>query len=190
MALYEALQGDAFYATMEQSIANPSFAREAMLRYMDYSIVEGTKYGEVFIPGDYHHGVSIWSRPIEAELEVKKDKEKKTFILNQMGRESLETSQKIVGSMSINTNTLIEKEAWYLSIVGILPGFQGKGLGIELVSKVLEKTDRIQVRTFLETFTPRNMSFYERLGFRVLDSFYEPNTQSDYWLMARDFDQK
>ena len=154
---------------------------------MDYSMVEGAQYGELYIPAGNQHGVSIWSKPIDENLEAKKNKEKKSFIANHMGRKSLETYTNIVGSMSENATALIDNGAWYLSIVGILPEFQGKGLGVELVNKVLKKTDRLQVQTFLETFTPRNISFYERLGFRALDSFYEPYTQSDYWLMARDF---
>ena len=190
IALYEALQGDAFYSPLEQSIADKSFAREAMLRYMDYSMVEGIRYGEVFMPENCLHGVSIWSMPIDQSREAKKTREKKSFIASHMSKNSLETYNAIVGSMSENATTLVDKEAWYLSIVGILPEFQGKGLGMELVNRVLKKTDSLQIQTFLETFTPRNMNFYERLGFRVLDSFYEPNTGSDYWLMARDFDQK
>jgi hypothetical protein len=38
-ALYEALTEDAFYITMEQSVTHGS-AREAMIRYMDWSMVE------------------------------------------------------------------------------------------------------------------------------------------------------
>jgi len=189
IALYDALLEDAFYTTMENSIPDTAFSKEAMLRYMDYSMIEGAKYGELYIPAGKQHGVSVWSKPIDVNLEANKNKEKKSFIVNHMSRKSLETYNEIVGSMSENTSGLVDKEAWYLSIVGILPEFQGKGLGVELVNKVLQKTDRLQVQTFLETFTPRNMSFYKRLGYRVIDSFYEPTAQSEYWLMARDYDQ-
>lgn len=86
IALYEALLEDAFYATMEQSITDTTFGKEAMLRYMDYSMVEAKKYDE------------------------------------------------IVGHMTENGAALIDKNDWYLSIVGVLPEYQGKGLGVELVN--------------------------------------------------------
>ncbi len=188
-ALYEALLDDAFYITMERSIADTAFCKEAMLRYLDYSMVEAKKYGELFIPTDHQFGVSVWSVPIDQELEAQKSLEKKSFIRNHMSQQSLEKYNQIVGIMAANAATLIDKDDWYLSIVGILPEYQGKGLGIELVNSVLAKTDRLRVRTYLETFTARNMTFYERLGYQVADSFYEPTTESKYWLMVRDFDR-
>jgi hypothetical protein len=29
-------------------------------------------------------------------------------------------------------------------------------------------------------------TFYKRLGYEVVDSFHEPTTDADYWLMIRD----
>ena len=76
-------------------------------------------------------------------------------------------------------------DIWYLSIVGVLPDYQGRGLGGELIRPVLAQTDAIGVATYLETFTPRNMSFYERLGYREAGSFEEPTIGDRYWLMLR-----
>jgi GNAT superfamily N-acetyltransferase len=188
IALYEALLEDAFYITMEQSIADTTFCKEAMLRYLDYSMVEAKKYGELIIPTDHQWGSSVWSIPIDRELEAQKNREKRSFILDHMSDQSLEKYDEIVGHMTENSAALIDKNDWYLSIVGVLPEYQGKGLGVELVNKVLAKADRLKVRTYLETFNARNMTFYERLGYQVADSFYEPTTNSKYWLMVRDCD--
>ncbi len=119
-------------------------------------------------------------------MEVKRNQEKKTFLLNHMGENSLKIYTQIVEFMSGKAESHIGKEYWYLSIVGILPEFQGKGLGPELIKGVLKKTDTIEVPTYLETFTPRNMTFYQRLGYKKASSFYEPTTKADYWLMIRE----
>ena len=82
--------------------------------------------------------------------------------------------------------SLIDEAAWYLSILGIIPEFQGQGLGVGLVKNILERTDQLGILTYLETFTQRNIKFYNRLGYKTIESFHEPKTDARYWLMLRD----
>ncbi len=185
-ALHKALCDDAFYITMEDSIKNEDSPREAMLRYMEFSMIEAEKSGELYFSENHDHGVSIWSKPINQKMEAKRILEKKTFLLNYMGKNSLKIYTQIVEFMSEKAESHIGNEYWYLSIVGILPEFQGKGFGPELINGVLKKTDAIKAPTYLETFTPRNMNFYERLGYQEIESFYEPTTKAEYWLMTRE----
>lgn len=185
-ALYHSLREDAFYITMEESVEGTNSSKDAMLRYMEYSMVEAEKYGHLYIPEEHNYGVSVWTKPINQELENKKKHEKKMFLLHEMGEKSLKTYNTIVDLMSTNAELFIDTHFWYLSIVGILPEFQGQGFGPGLIKTVLKKTDVNQIPTYLETFTPRNMSFYERLGYTEIKSFYEPTTKADYCLMIRD----
>ena len=184
-ALYMALTEDAFYITMEQSVADGS-AREAMIRYMDFSMVEAERYGVLLIAADQQSGAAVWSRPLTDEEEEQKSKEKRDFISQHMGRTSLERYDEMVAFMAGKTIPQIEPESWYLSIIGLHPGSQGKGLGAGLIDPILQKTDRLQQPTYLETFTPRTISFYERLGYRSLDRIHEPTSGADYWLMVRE----
>ena len=183
-AIYHALIEDAFYITMEKSVDNGS-AQEAMIRYMDYSILEGSQYGISHFPEKHQYGVSVWSKPLESKLEEEKDTKKKQFLQNHMGIKSLETYDAIVSNMSAAAQGIIDERYWYLSIIGILPKFQNQGLGRELISRVLEETDSKNIPTYLETFTARNISFYERLGYRIATGIQEPTTRAEYWLMTR-----
>jgi ribosomal protein S18 acetylase RimI-like enzyme len=185
IALYQALQEDAFYTTLEKSVGDPVLGREAMLQYLQFSMQEAEKYGLLFEPDGHHHGISIWIKPQSAELEVRMKDEKKQFLLGQMGSASETCYQQIVSQMSQNASGLIADDAWYLSIVGIKPEFQNRGLGPGLVTEVLQQSDRLQLPSYLETFSTRNMSFYERLGYDTVASFFEPTTEAEYWLMAR-----
>lgn len=185
-ALYEALCGDAFYITMEASVHGRGPAKEAMLKYMEFSMGEGEKYGELYMPASHDYGVSIWAKPLGRELEARKNHEKKMFLQDEMGEKSLETYQAIVGFMSAQAEPLVDQKAWYLSILGILPEFQGRGLGPGLIQTVLKKTDALGVSTYLETFTPRNIPFYQRLGYRETRFVDEPETGSEYCLMIRE----
>ena len=87
--------------------------------------------------------------------------------------------------MAFLTEPLINGNEWYLSILGIHPEQQNKGLGQKLLTPVLEEADKQGLDTFLETFTPRNMSFYERLGYQSEKVFSEQVTASDYAVMVR-----
>ncbi len=186
-ALYNALKDDPFYSTMENSVSGDAVSkREAMLTYMDYSMTEAETYGELFIPGNHKYGVSVWLKPIDKIKESEKKSFKKFFLLTNMGQNSLNTYLKIVEYMALKTIDLIKPDSWYLSIVGIKPALQGQGLGATLINNVLDKTDKLKVPTYLETFTPRNMSFYERLGYKNIASIHELTVDSKYWIMKRE----
>ena len=184
-ALYDALQDNAFYMTMEESVDSGS-SKEAMIKYIDYSIKEGEQYGKIVIPESHEFGVSVWAKPINEKLEKEKNKQKKIFISDHMGQGSLETYDSIVKFMWEKAIPLIDENSWYLSIIGILPEFQGRGLGAGLVVNILEKTDRLRIPTYVETFTSKNITFYNRLGYKTVEDFHEPTTDAKYWLMIRD----
>lgn len=148
-ALYQALTEDAFYITMEKSVTGGS-AREAMIRYQDYSMVEAQRYGVLLISADHKSGAAIWSRPLERELEREKQRSKRDFILHHMGQPSLNCYEAMVAFMAAKSAPQIDADAWYLSIVGIHPRSQGRVYGVDLVEEVLQKTDRINKPTYLK----------------------------------------
>lgn len=185
-ALYDTLREDAFYITMEQSVDNADEQYEALLRYLDYSMVEADEYGLLHFPETHRQGVAIWSQPLAAEREAQKKQSKLGFLRQHMGDASAATYNDIVDFMSAQSDALIDSSAWYLSIVGIFPAFQNQGLGNSLIGAILEQADRTGVATFLETFTPRNEPFYQRLGYRVAGRFFEPTIAANYALMVRE----
>ncbi|THB73435.1 MAG: N-acetyltransferase [Desulfobacteraceae bacterium] len=185
-ALYESLTADPFYITMEQSVSGQDARqRQAMLRYMDYSMIEAERFGILFIPKVHEYGVSIWSKTLPPETQAQRSAAKKRFLREHMGPKSLETYHAIVETMSLHAQNLVDDRFWYLSIIGILPQFQNQGLGPGLISDILEKADQKGIPTYLETFTPRNISFYQRLGYNSAGVFYEPTVRAEYTLMTR-----
>ena len=54
---------------------------------------------------------------------------------------------------------------WYLGSLGVAADRQSQGLGAKVVSKMLDRCDRQNITACLESSNPRNVSFYERLGF-------------------------
>jgi ribosomal protein S18 acetylase RimI-like enzyme len=186
-ALYEALTEDPYFITLEQKTSvDPATAKKAMLRYMDYSMKDALRHGKLCLTKELTHGASLWSKPVGNALGQQIAKEKKQFMQDHLGRECLDTYCQISEFMSEESRQVVSDKFWYLSILGISPDHQGKGLGLDLVLPVLSLTDKIGVATYLETFTPKNFGFYKRLGFYEAKTVHEPVTNSDYTIMVRD----
>lgn len=58
---------------------------------------------------------------------------------------------------------------FYLAVLGTDPDAQGQGLGSAVLRPVLEQCDNDQVAAYLESSKERNIDFYARHGFRVLE---------------------
>ena len=179
-ALFHALRDDAFYRRLE-SLSD----EQAMRRHHDYSMCEARDYGELTIPEDNACGVAIWAKPLPEALQAEMGAAKKAFLRAHMNDACLAAYLAIGEHMLSQAAPLVAPDSWYLSILGVLPDHQNRGLGPALVQPVLERADAAGVATYLETFTPRNESFYLRLGYRVAARFHEPNTAADYALMMR-----
>ena len=183
-ALYQALQPDPYFAALESWVEKGS-AREAMLAYYDFSMREARTFGRLYLPEDTHHGVSVWLTPLTDRQAAEKKRQRQEFLVEHLGDSVLDRYQTIMARMDANAEPLIASDAWYLSIVGVLPEFQNRGLGVSLIRPILDEADRVGVATYLETFTPRNKPFYARLGFQEVGSFPEPVTGAAYSLLAR-----
>ena len=92
---------------------------------------------------------------------------------------------RITEFMSQRSRVCIPADAWYLSIVGITPKAQGKGLGRKLLEPTLTEADEAKAVCYLETFSMRNVTFYTRLGFDVIGMPHEPTTGAHYAIMVR-----
>jgi ribosomal protein S18 acetylase RimI-like enzyme len=73
----------------------------------------------------------------------------------------------------------------YLSVLGVDPRHQRRGVGSAVLAPGLELCDREGVPAYLETGKERNVGFYERHGFRVTGEIDLPRGPR-IWLMWRD----
>lgn len=56
---------------------------------------------------------------------------------------------------------------WYLPLVAADPNWIGQGLGALLMNHALRRCDAEGIAAYLESSNPRNISLYERCGFRI-----------------------
>ena len=62
--------------------------------------------------------------------------------------------------------------ALHLQILGTDTNAQGKGVGSELIRVGLERADSLGLHSYIESSNPRNIPFYKRHGFVVLEELY------------------
>ena len=59
----------------------------------------------------------------------------------------------------------------------VLPNYQGQGIGSSALNEALKEADQHQLDVFLVTQEKRNVNFYTRLGFKVIqESIFEPTS--------------
>jgi ribosomal protein S18 acetylase RimI-like enzyme len=75
---------------------------------------------------------------------------------------------------------------WELLITGVDPALQGQGRGSALVRDGLSRADEAGLPCYLNTNTPANVPFYERLGFSVLEEATLGKDGPVAWAMRRD----
>jgi ribosomal protein S18 acetylase RimI-like enzyme len=78
-----------------------------------------------------------------------------------------------------------EPAQYYLAVLGVEPELQGRGFGGALMQPVLARCDRERVPAYLESSKHRNIAFYERHGFNVVDELKVPNGPT-LWPMWRE----
>jgi len=180
-----ALEHDPFYRAICVGQRDDAHRMAVLARYFDYSIQEGREIGRRAHLDDPTLGVAVWLLPQNNEIQSRAATRKRAFLMNTLSTEGFDNYYGMIDSMSAKSRDVVESTAWYLSIVAVAPAAQGRGLGCKLLEPTLIEADCERVTCYLETFSLRNLSFYERVGFATIARFTEPVTGADYALMVR-----
>jgi GNAT superfamily N-acetyltransferase len=73
-----------------------------------------------------------------------------------------------------------------LEFFGVDPASQGSGIGGLLIAAGHATIDEHGERCYLETFTTKNVAFYEKRGYRVVVEGQVPGTQTPVWGLVRE----
>ncbi|MCK5372493.1 MAG: GNAT family N-acetyltransferase, partial [Cyclobacteriaceae bacterium] len=71
---------------------------------------------------------------------------------------------------------------YYLWFIGVAPDAQGKGIGSALIEEVFQKYNKGTRLFYLETSVVKNLSWYEKYGFKI---FKELDLGHKLYLMLR-----
>ncbi len=186
-ALAEALCDDPFYAAITVDFEADEAARRAVLaEYCRYSLREGYHIGAVVILDDDPHGGAIWTLPQPSEVVQQAAAVKRAAFASLLGPRGFDNYRAILAFMESAAHVVTPAHIWYLSILGVAPQRQGRGLGRALLEPTLRHADQSGSRCFLETFSSAALRFYRRFGFSEVAEHWEPTIRARYWIMLRE----
>jgi len=74
---------------------------------------------------------------------------------------------------------------WYLAVLGVDPGFQGKGYARRLLQPMLARLEVANSPCYVETSTEEYIQIYQHFGFRVIYEVVLPGSGSRMWAMLK-----
>lgn len=185
-ALVDALIGDVFYRTILVEHEGDGTRRSALARYMAYSIGEAERTGCIVMLDDPTVGAALWLMPRTADVEAREHAAKHAFLRDLLGPRGYANYARITGFMHAQSEASIPGDAWYLSILGVRPSEQGRGIGQRLIAPTIAEADAAGETSWLETFTTAGARFYERVGLRLVSWHDEPLTGRPYAVLRHD----
>lgn len=154
--------------------------------FMRCSCAYALLFGECYATAD-KQGVALWLLPGKTAMSL--GKMRRAGMLAAPFRMGLSAFSRFMG-FAAHTDKMHKAAApmphYYLFALGVPPPGQGRGVGGLLVRNMLERIDRKNLVTYLETQSFRNVDLYKRLGFSVAAEEPFPSIQSlNNWAMVR-----
>ena len=126
-------------------------------------------------------GAAIWERPGEWKLGIGKQLAMVPAMARVFGR----YLPRVIRAITAVESNHPEELHYYLPFVGVVPGWQGRGLGAALMHPILTRCDDESLPAYLEASSPRNRALYERHGFVVTEEFRLAKDAPLLWRMWR-----
>lgn len=76
-----------------------------------------------------------------------------------------------------------KKPHWHVDPIGVLPEYQGKGVGSMLMEHYCKRVDSEGLPAYHETDQTQNVKFYKKFGYEVV--LKEPNLELPNWYLWR-----
>lgn len=107
--------------------------------------------------------IAVWARPDEWEIPLR--------AVARMTPSAIRNRVRLASLLAyLRTDKLHPDEPhWYLEFLGTVPDKQGKGYGAKVLAPVLERADEEGIPVWTWSSNRRNLAFYHRQRFEVLD---------------------
>ena len=155
----DAFADDPFWAWLfpgaERALVVRSWIRQLRVSYLP----KGHSY-----TNDDVSGAALWSPPGKWQLSRSQELRLAPSYLRLLGPRRMRTAAR---AFSVIERGHPDEPHWYLSVLGVAPAHQRRGIGRSLIEPMLERADADGVPSSLETFKADNVGYYERFGFEV-----------------------
>lgn len=175
------------YSYFSYLSADKNIRSKKLLTLFNIIVKDSCKAGELYKTSDNYEGISIWLRPGKYHLNTWR------FIRSGGLSSFFEIGFKNLSLMSLQSAQLYDiqkkyeyQNFWYLYCLGVQKKFRGKGFASGLIKPKLDKIDKEQSVSYLETASRDNIEMYQHYGFNICGSFADKITGSTVWSMIRE----
>lgn len=146
----------------------------------------GLKFGEVYA-AESGAGASIWLRPGQTDVTPERAVEGGLAALPEvMGEDAYSRFFGAIDLAEKFHKMDASEPHWYTMVLGVDPAFQGQGYGKKLLDPVMGQARADGTPVYLETAQPKNITFYQKMGFRLLREVAEPSGGLPLWTFRFD----
>ena len=174
-------------AFADDPVANFMFAGDRRRRLGLHSFFT-SQINRQYLPGGHVYttedlaGAAVWGSPDRHRNGL-------TELLQLLPTAPFLVSARAVRALRLlfEVDSLHPKEPhWYLATLGTAPERQGQGVGAALLQPALTLADRDGMPAYLESSKERNVSFYARFGFEVVEELHSAVGSPPMWRMWRE----
>lgn len=162
--------------------------RKKKLHYLLETMVHySVSYGEVYATSPNFEGVAVWLPFDKVEMTLWRGiRNGGLSIIFNLGLRSTFRQLSVSDLMSSRHKRHITSPHWYLYLLGVEPELQGKGYASKLVKAMLDRTDHEGLACYLDNTNEKNLTMYQRYGFRVIEEYEVPKTGVSIWAMLKE----
>ena len=144
------------------------------------------KYGKVFCSSPNLEGIAAWLPSNKVNMNIFQLIRSGALFSalklgNLIGKKIRDVFRMIIEDRDSN----MKVPYIYLYAIGVSPEHQGKGIGSNLINKMMDHLPP-ELPIYLETETEQNVKLYEKLGFRVMKEITVPTLELPMWEMIHD----
>ena len=142
------------------------------------------KYGKIFAPTSELEALAAWLPTPYVDMTFwRLIRSGSLLVAAKLGQDIGKQISNVFKQITQDRQNLMKGDYVYLYVLGVTPKKHGNGLGTNLV-RTMQNNLPPKVPIYLETESERNVRFYERLGFEVINKFQVPILGLPMWEMV------
>jgi len=135
-----------------------------------------------YVAGD-GRGAALWAAPGSWRVPPAEIVRETPAMLKSFGRNLPKALRLLTQVEGLHPK---EPNHWYLGYLGTRCDSQGQGMGSAMLREVLAQADDTRTPAYLESSNERNLTLYQRHGFRVVEEIKALGHGPSIWRMWRD----
>lgn len=129
-------------------------------------------------------GSAVWLAPGKHQLSWWRQLRLIPSFVHVVGLGRIPRGLGLIAHMDQLHTQLMPEPHYTLSLIGVVPAQQRRGVGRQLLQPILQRCDEERLPAYVDTAKADNVPFYERLGFQLRSEAKHPEFPT-FWCLSR-----